>query len=382
MTELESFVALNLIPGIGPVTVIKLLEKYGSAQAILDEKPSHLMLFPDLVSTDSASQPIEKIIGWEKAVDLKAEMLKVEKYELQLLPLTDPKYPKLLKNIPDPPILIYYKGNIDRFPNGSIAVVGSRNSTDYGLETCENIVSQLAASEIPVVSGGARGIDTQAHHTCIHASGVTLCVLGHGFDFTYPAENNLLFSQIAQNGAVLTQFPCSRRGDRQTFPIRNRIVAGLSLGTIVVEASVKSGAMITARMALDYNREVYAVPGCYGSKTSQGCHKLIQEGAMLLDSLDPVFNDFSQLFHPSKRKTNSPHISNPYIDPDLKMENRHPQQIEIIQLLKNEPLQFDDLIRQSGLPVPVAQVHLLQLELEKILIVQPGKIYQLNTKRA
>src|SRR5207302_3483839 len=194
---------------------------------------------------------------------------------------TDEDYPELLRQIYDPPIVLYVKGRLSAKDKNSVAMVGSRRTTHYGLETARRLAYQLAYVGVTVVSGGARGIDTAAHQGSLSAKGRTIAVLGTGINIIFPAENADLFERIAANGAVMTQFPFNRSADKQSFPIRNRIVAGMTLGTVVVEANMTSGALITAGMAVDNGRQLFAVPGRIDSPPSKWCHDLVQKGAQL-----------------------------------------------------------------------------------------------------
>lgn len=374
MNECEAFVALNMIEGIGPITVMALLDEYGSALNVLNEKPDRLELFSQ---STPASGPIAKIRNWEKKIDLSGEMKRIESMGVDILHLNSDRYPSLLKQINDPPIVLYVLGDPGLENGLGVSIVGSRKTTDYGVEIAGRIGSSLGHRQVTVVSGGARGIDTAAHWACLNAGGKTVCVFGNGINRVYPAENRELFQQIAGSGAVMTQFPFNRRGDRQTFPMRNRIVAGLTIGTIIVEAPAASGAMITARMALDYNREVYAVPGRFGEETSAGCHQLIRDGAVLLDSLDPLYEDLNRLF-PGQNRHPTPEITELQHDTATpRLDQFAPKEQAVLQSIIDGFTQLDDIIRQSKLPPSVVQVTLLKLEVAKVVTSNPGKHFSL-----
>jgi len=256
MTPNEAFIALNMIEGVGPVRARSLLEHFGDAPAILAASKAELRRIHN-IGEDTA----EKIAGWEKSVDLAGELKRIADFGCHVLTQADESYPPLLREIYDPPLVLYVKGQLTAQDKNSVAMVGSRLTTHYGIETARKLAYQLAYTGVTVVSGGARGIDTAAHQGALSGKGRTIAVLGTGINLIFPPENAELFERIAANGAVITQFPFNRPADKQTFPIRNRIVAGMTLGTLVVEANLASGALITANFATEYGRQVFAVPG-------------------------------------------------------------------------------------------------------------------------
>lgn len=358
MTSTEAMIILNLLECIGPITVRRLLEEFDLPERILGASTSRLIRING-VGEEIASS----ISKWEQRVDLKAELARCESYGCQLVTSLDEDYPPLLKQIYDPPIVLYFKGSIRPADHSGVAIVGSRRSTHYGRETARKLSQQLAGAGVTIVSGGARGIDSSAHHGALYSKGRTLCVLGNGINLVYPPENRELYDQIAENGAIITQFPFNRPADRQSFPIRNRIVAGMTPGTIVIEANVKSGALITANMANDYGRQVFAVPGPIHSPCSKGCHRLIKNGAKLCESIEDVLSEFEYLFPP----TNKPME---LASPDLSESER-----QLLELIRTEDIHIDDLIRTSNLSVAEASVSLLKLEMKRLISQQPGHIY-------
>src|SRR6185369_15777244 len=243
----------------------------------------------------------DAIAGWEKSVDLSAELKRIDDYHCHVLTHEDPLYPPSLKEIYDPPIVLYVKGQMTDRDRNAVALVGSRQTTHYGTETARKLGYQLAYAGVTVVSGGARGIDTAAHQGALSARGRTIAVLGTGINIIFPTENAELFERIAANGAVITQFPFNRPADKQSFPIRNRIVAGMTLGTVVVEANATSGALITANMAVEAGRQIFAVPGRIDSPRSKGCHDLIKKGAKLCEGAEDVLSEFEYLFPVTNR---------------------------------------------------------------------------------
>src|SRR5213595_1656340 len=295
----ESLVALNMIEHVGPVRVRQLLEHFGDAPAILRASKPQLLQVRGI-----GEETAEAIANWEKSVDLSNELKRIQEYGCHILTPTDADYPGLLRQIYDPPIVLYVKGRLTARDKNAVAMVGSRLTTHYGLETARKLAYQLAYVGVTVVSGGARGIDTAAHQGALSAKGRTVAVLGTGINIIFPPENVELFERIAAHGAVMTQFPFNRKADKQSFPIRNRIVAGMSLGTVVVEANFTSGALITAGMAIDNGRQLFAVPGRIDSPQSKGCHDLIKKGAKLCEGAEDIVSEFEYLFPQSNRGAN------------------------------------------------------------------------------
>jgi len=251
-------------------------------------------------------------------------------------------------------------------------MVGSRHTTHYGQETARRLGYQLGYVGVTVVSGGARGIDTAAHQGALSAKGRTVCVLGTGINIVFPAENQELFERIAANGAVVTQYPFNRRADRQSFAIRNRIVAGMTLGTVVVEANLTSGALITANFATDYGRQVFAVPGRIDSPQSKGCHDLIKKGAKLCEGVEDILSEFEYLF-PASNRAPSPGETGTL--PALELgENEQ----KVLAGLTQEEVHMDEVIRKSGLPASAVSVALFSLEMKRLVRQLPGKMFLRN----
>ncbi len=364
MDASEAFVALNMISGVGPVRVRQLLEVFKEPAAILIASQSHLCQIPG-IGKDVA----ESIAGWEKAVDLTAELRRIREYGCTIVTQFDENYPDLLRQIYDPPLVLYVKGSLLPKDKNGVAIVGSRLTTHYGTETARKLGYELAYLGVTVVSGGARGIDTSAHQGALRAKGRTIAVLGTGLNIVFPPENAKLFEQITENGAVISQFPFNRPADKQSFPIRNRIVAGMTLGTVVVEANLTSGALITANMAVDYGRQVFAVPGPINSPRSKGCHKLIKEGAKLCEGAEDILSEFEYLFPPSNRKST---IGTDGVLPAFELSA---QEQCLYSLLEGGELGIDEVIQASGLPASAVSVTLLGLEMKKLVKQLPGKVF-------
>lgn len=364
MDSREAFVALNMIEHIGPIRVRQLLQHFSDAPSIL-KATKHELAGVHGIGQETA----ETIAGWEKTVDLGGELQRIRDYGCHILTQQDDGYPELLRQIYDPPIVLYVKGNLSAKEKNSVAMVGSRMTTHYGLESARKLSYQLAYLGITVISGGARGIDTAAHQGALSAKGRTVAVLGNGINIVFPAENAELFERIAGNGAVITQFPFNRKADKQSFPIRNRIVAGMALGTVVVEANLSSGALITANFAVDYGRQVFAVPGRIDSPRSKGCHELIKKGAKLCEGAEDVLSEFEYLFPPSNR---IPSASGAGILPALALSES--EQI-VYETLGEEEKGIDELIQRSGLPSSTVSVSLLSLEMKRLIKQLPGKVF-------
>ncbi|HXU77114.1 MAG TPA: DNA-processing protein DprA, partial [Methylomirabilota bacterium] len=284
----------------------------------------------------------------------------------------DSEYPELLRQIYDPPIVLYIKGALLPKDKNAVAMVGSRMTTHYGTETARKLAYQLAYLGVTVVSGGARGIDTAAHQGALSGKGRTVAVLGTGINLVFPPENADLYERIAAQGALVTQFPFNRQADKQTFPIRNRIVAGMTLGTVVVEANLTSGALITANFATDYGRQVFAVPGRIDSPRSKGCHELIKKGAKLCEGAEDILSEFEYLFPPSNRPA-APNETG--VLPALELS---PNEQQVHACLNHEETSIDEVIHRSGLPTSAVSVALLSLEMKRLVKQLPGKMFVRN----
>jgi DNA processing protein len=367
MDSREALVALNLIEHVGPVRVRQLLEFFGDAPAILRASREQLLRVRG-IGEDTA----EAIARWEQTVDLDGEMQRIRDFECHILISADEEYPELLRQIYDPPIVLYVKGRLTSKDKNAVAVVGSRQTTHYGLEVARKLAYQLAYVGVTVVSGGARGVDTAAHQGAISAKGRTIAVLGTGINLVFPPENAGLFERISGNGAVITQFPFNRPADRQSFPIRNRIVAGMTLGTVVVEASMTSGALITSNMAVDYGRQVFAVPGRIDSPRSKGCHELIKKGAKLCEGAEDILSEFEYLFPASNRP---PTPNETGVLPALTLSDTEQK---VYDTLSREESTIDEVIRHSSLPSSTVSVALLSLEMKRLIRQLPGKMFVKN----
>lgn len=368
MDSHEAFVALNLIEGVGPVRARSLVEHFGDAPAVLSASKTQLLHVRNI-----GDETATAISNWEKNIDLAGEMKRLADFGCRVVIQSDEDYPASLREIYDPPMVLYVKGTLSPKDKNSIALVGSRQTTHYGIETARKLAYQLAYVGVTVVSGGARGIDTAAHQGALAAKGRTLCVIGTGINIVFPPENKELFERIAANGAVITQFPFNRNGDKQSFAIRNRIVAGMTLGTVVVEADLNSGALITSNFATEYGRQVFAVPGRIDSPRSKGCHDLIKKGAKLCEGAEDILSEFEYLFPASNRP---PSPGETGVLPALELSENEQRVLDTLR--KDDDTSIDEVIRKSGLPSSAVSVALLSLEMKRVVKQLPGKLFVRN----
>ncbi|MBL9169786.1 MAG: DNA-protecting protein DprA [Verrucomicrobiales bacterium] len=364
MQRKEALIALNMIEHVGPVRLRHLLNHFGEPQAILAAQEDQLLRVHG-IGADTA----EAIARWQDHVDLTRELKRLREFDCQVVTQDEEEYPASLREIYDPPIVLYYRGTLSPRDKNAVALVGSRQNTPYGIETARKLAYQLAYMGVTVASGGARGIDTAAHQGALSAGGRTIAVLGTGINLVFPPENVKLFERIPSQGAVMTQFPFDRPADKQSFPIRNRIVAGMTLGTVVVEANLSSGALITANFATEYGRQVFAVPGRIDSPRSKGCHELIKKGAKLCEGAEDILSEFEYLFPPTNRP------AGPNESGELPLVALSENERKVMEALGLESRSIDELTRSTGLPVSVVSVCLLSLEMKRVVTQQPGKIF-------
>src|SRR5260221_3830084 len=367
MDSREALVALNLSEQVAPVGFRHLLEPFGGAPAILQASKPQLQRVQGIGEETAAA-----IACWESAVDLASELKRISEFGCHIVIQQDEQYPELLRQIYAPPIVLYVKGSLTAQDKNAVAIVGSRQTTHYGLEVARKLAYQLGYVGVTVVSGGARGIDTAAHQGVLNTKGRTIAVLGTGINIVFPAENAALFERIAANGAVVTQFPFNRTADKQSFPIRNRIVAGMTLGTVVVEANLTSGALITAKFAVEYGRQIFAVPGRIDSPRSKGCHELIKKGAKLCEGAEDILSEVEYLFPASNRP---PGASETGVLPALTLSDNEQKAYDA---LSKEESNIDEVIRRSGLPSSAVSVALLGLASNRLVRQLPGKMFVRN----
>lgn len=344
--ENKYFIGLSLLPGVGCRTLLKLIEYFGSAEKAWKasiKEMEKLQLRKDIK---------ESLTRNRIQIDIERKFQDIINQNVKLLNILDPKYPILLKEIYDPPILLYYKGELDWNNSLFFGVVGTRKITSYGIRAIEEIVGALTLHGLVIVSGMAKGGDTIAHQAAVKSGGKTVGVLGSGVNIIYPPENKKLSEEIIKNGAILSEFPPDAEPRRQNFPLRNRLISGLSLGLLVVEASEKSGTLITANCALDQNREVFALPGSIFNPYSKGPAKLIKMGAKMVTSVEDILEELNLEGRQQSKRAQQ-------ILPDSKEEEK------ILSILNlHDYVMIDELIRETKLSSPVVLSSLTLMEMK------------------
>lgn len=364
--EREAYVALNMMEGVGPVTVKSLVAAFGSAGAIFAVSERELSEAPGV-----GKAMAERLAAQRAKINPSSEIERAAKLGVKLVTRVDPEYPEALAKIHDPPLALYVKGDLTRRDGRAISVVGTRHATIYGRDTAERLSFRLSCAGFTIVSGLARGIDTAAHRGALKAKGRTIAVTGGGIDKPYPPENFGLAEEIAASGAVATEFPIGREPDRTTFPTRNRIISGMAMGVLVVEAGAASGAMITVNQALDQGRAVFAVPGRIDSPASRGAHQLIKNGARLVEDIDDVLQEFEYLFPPDKPEKKPADIG---AEPAMSDEEK-----AIARALEeNDEMDVDSLGRETGLPPANINAVLLGMEIKRMARMLPGRRVRLG----
>ena len=358
--DLVALLRLLTVPGIGPARVRNLIGHFRSATAVLHAKTAALC------RCEGIDQVLAEAIRRAPAEEMVAPQLTLlHKHRSRLITFWDDDFPAALKTISEAPVALFVKGNLLATDKFSIAIVGTRQPTTYGTMVTERLTTDLVARGITVVSGLARGIDTMAHRAALKVGGRTIAVLGSGLDMIYPSENRRLTEEIVERGALISEYFFGTKPDAPNFPRRNRLIAGLSLGTLVIEAGETSGALITASMALDQGREVFAAPGSIFSAKSIGAHRLIQEGARLVHSADDVLSELAgqlDLFGKTGR-------------PQVQLANLTEAEQRLYELLSHEPVHIDALARQANLPTAQVLSTLLQLEFKNGVKQLPGKMF-------
>jgi DNA processing protein len=362
--DIRHWIALNMIPGVGGATFHRLVKFFGSPGNALSASLNDLSRIRGLTPA-----VCESIVQHRGRVPVEQEMDTVERHGCKVITIQDELYPANLKAIYDPPHVLYVKGELLPGDSLSVAVVGTRSASSYGKTVAEKLSNHLAARGVTVVSGMAYGIDTAAHKGALSAGGRTIAVMGNGLDVIYPSRNARLLEEIVSSGAAISEFPMGTQPLRGNFPRRNRLISGLSLGTLVVEAPERSGALITADYALEQSREVFAVPGQILSEMSSGTHSLIKQGAKLVESVEDILEEL-----PS-------YALLPMEEEDLEIEEKRVE----LQLSEDEypvwkavsvsPIHIDDISRQAGLPPYKVSAALVMLELKGLVQQLAGKMF-------
>jgi DNA processing protein len=349
--SLASWITLSQIPGLGNEGLRRLLQAFGSPEAVLQASTSSLSQYVKPAVARAIDDGIDDslldpVAGWL------SDPLN------RIITIADEEFPQALLNTADPPLLLYVKGRLDLLNAPSLAIVGSRNSTTQGMRNAEAFAQTVSEAGLCITSGMAQGIDTAAHVGGLQGRGSSIAVVGTGLDKVYPASNRELAHRLAQAGTIISEFPLGTPPLAANFPRRNRIISGLSLGCLVVEASLQSGSLITARMALEQGREVFAIPGSIHSPQSKGCHALIKQGAKLVESARDILEELGQAG-----------VTQPE-------SQQNPPEHPLFVHLSFDPLDVETLAQRSGLTIAELSAILLQLELDGHIASLPGGLYQ------
>lgn len=355
------WLALNRIEGLGCASAKKLVEHFGAPKGAFAASEREL---GEIAGLDQ--RVFRGLLTFSDWANVKRELSKLGDARVALVPLTDAAYPPRLRQIPDPPPFLYVKGGIRTQDQAAVAVVGTRSASPYGLKIARELCRGLGSLGFTIVSGLARGIDGEAHKTTLDAGARTLAVLGSGVDVIYPGEHTELYQRISGAGAILSELPMGTRPLAHHFPARNRIISGLSLGVVVVEATEKSGSLITARLAMDQGREVFAVPGQAGASRSRGTHRLIREGAKLVETIEDILEEIAPQLRSSGRSPGQDRREN--LPAELGAEAG-----KLLDLIQLAPLQIDELIDATGLSSARVSEILLNLEIGGFVRQLPGK---------
>jgi DNA processing protein len=337
--------AFNAVGGVGPVAIRRLLDRFGDLEAAWSASASEL----GAAGLDRATATA--VVQQRPKIDPDAIMSRLEAMGGHLLLFTDPQYPRRLREIDDSPPLLYTLGDITPNDEWAVAIVGTRQATAYGLQVTEKLAGDLARSQVTVVSGLALGVDGRAHRTALEAGGRTIAVLGSGIDQVYPPEHRRLAESIVRQGAIVSEYPQGTPPLAKNFPNRNRVIAGLCLGVVIVEGDVTSGARFTADFAGEQGREVFAVPGNIFSARSALPHRLLQDGAKLVTNADDILSELNLALVPQQ------------------MEMREvlpadPTEAALLGVLSAEPRHIDEIVRATGLPISVVSSNLTMMELK------------------
>ena len=358
MNKLFEILCLQSIEGLGPNRIRQLITHFGKNKSVLDAS------FEELSSIESIHQALaKKIVTFKETSFAEKQINQAEKGDIHLISYWDSAYPDPLKDIYNPPVLLYAKGNLELLSADGVAVVGTRRASSYGRIIAEKLSRELSELGVTIFSGMAKGIDTYAHRGALQGKGRTVAVLGCGVNVVYPAVNRELYQKIVREGLILSEFPINTEPSPPFFPRRNRIVSGLSAGTIVVEAGQKSGALITAYLALEQNKEVFAVPGPINSAGSHGPHRLLKEGAKLVEDIGDILAELKQFNHleKGKQKPQNPHLSG--------------SEKILWNLLAQEPMHIDLLSEKAEMSMSETLATLLSMELKQNVRKLSGMMY-------
>lgn len=361
-SELKSWLALSTVPSVGTVRYVSLVKRFGSPGNVLSASEKELAEVPGI--SQALASNIRGHVSWDR-VEEQLELMK--RNQVRILTFRDGNYPENLKSIYDPPPFLFVKGETKEVDHEAVAIVGCRLASSYGKRITEEISGELAKRGVTIVSGLARGIDSLAHLSALRENGRTLAVFGSGLDIVYPRENRKLAHRIESSGAVLSEFFLGTVPEAGNFPRRNRLISGLSLGVVVVEAGTKSGALLTANYALEQNREVFAVPGNLGAKNSEGTNSLIKQGAKLVTSVDDILEELPIALRGGKLP--SPTAA------ERDLSDLSEREKGVFKLISDEPRHIDRIATDASVSVSDALSLLLTLELRGLVKQLSGKMF-------
>lgn len=368
--NLKLFYFLKSITSLGDVRIRRIAEKFNNLGHLFSSDLQTLKSIDGI--SEKTLREVESAVNKSNVFEESYLKLleKLKKSNIKVTTIFDENYPQNLKNIYDAPVILYYYGNMSESDRYSIGIVGTRTPSDYGRKVCRDLSKELANRGLPVVSGLAIGIDSIAHNSCLESGGITYAVLGSGVDNLYPPDNKHLYERIKETGAVISEFEIGSKAEKVNFPRRNRVVSGISLGTLIVESRIKGGSLITAEFALDQNRELFAVPGNITAKNSDGCNNLIKKGyAKLVSSVDDIISEFNiQISDLVKTKSNK--------IPDTEQKEMNVFEQKIYNALNDtEPTSIDKICELTELNISDCLVNLLTMEFKGLVSQLPGKYF-------
>lgn len=366
--DLKYWLALTLIKDIGPVTAKRLLSAFRTPKRVFEASPNELKDVEGI--NGSKINGISEFNSWDK---VEKEINEINGHNVRIIRYTDEEYPESLRHIDDSPVILYVRGSFIKKDKYAVAIVGSRNMTPYGKKITETIASDLALCGITIVSGMARGIDAISHKSALKANGRSIAVLGSGLDNPYPPENKGLFDELSEKGCVISEFPMGTPPNKENFPQRNRLISGLSLGVLVVEAAARSGSLITASCALDQGKDVFAVPGNITSTNSEGTHELIKKGAKLVQKAEDILEEIA----PHLKGLRGSGLSGESLSANLPINLNgleiNDEEKAICNILGSEPKHIDIISREAGMQAGRVLGILLGLEIKGIVKQSEGK---------
>lgn len=373
--NIEKWLKLSNARGVGPILIRRLLNYFNTLERILGASVSQLCKVEGI-----GTKTAEQILRTKDSFNVEKELEMAQKLGVSIISIEDPRYPPALAAIDDPPTVLYVKGSFEKHDSLAVAIVGTRRCSIYGREQASRFAHILASSGFTIVSGMARGVDTAAHTGALSAKGRTIAVQGCGLNKIFPPENKKLFHQIGENGCCVSELPFQYEPRSENFPARNRIIAGLSMGTIVIEAGRRSGALLSAKASIEYNREVMAVPGRVDSPINAGSHQLIKDGASLVDSIEDVMETLGYIGQGLKQHTaecqkntliNIDKPQKPTATPKLS-ENEN----AVYQQLDSEPIDLETLIKMCPIQPGSINASLISLRLKGLIRQMPGNMFK------